>query len=220
MNKIKQIINKVRGFFSRIFHKEEPGIVNKFKSNKAGILLIVLAIILGGLYYYRGLFIAAVVNGKIISRYQIINKLEKSGGKDILDTMITEILIDQEAKKLKVVPTDAEVKVEVDKVKAQYGTTLDSMLTFNKMTMKDLEDRIKIQLTIEKVLTDKIKVTEAEVNKYIEDNKSTIPADMSAEEVKIAVEQQIKSEKMGAEFEKWIEKTKALSDIQYLVKYE
>jgi hypothetical protein len=228
MNKVKEIIKKVKGFFLKVFHKKKPSIFSKlipgkFKVNKTGIVLVVLAVILGTLYYFKALFISAVVNGQPVSRFSVISRLEKKGGKDMVDGIITEILVYQEAKKLNAMPTDSEVKAEVEKVKKQIqesGQNLDALLAFQKMTLKDLEAQIKIQKTVEKILSDKIVVTEEEITKFIEDNKSSIPSDMKQEEVRAAAEQQIKSQKLGTEFQKWLEKVKATSDIKYLVKYE
>jgi len=225
MNKLKGIINKVRDFFGKMFHKNKPGILSKLKLGKLnkigkkGILLVVLALILGLMFYFRGLFISAVVNGHPISRFAVIQKLEKSTGKETLDNMITEELIYQEAKKLNALPTDAEIATEVQKVKTQYGKQFDSLLSFNKMTLKDLEERLRLEKTLEKIFADKIAVTEAEITQYMTDNKASIPANMSAEEAKTAAEQQLKSQKLGVEFQKWIEKVKATSNINYLVKY-
>jgi uncharacterized coiled-coil protein SlyX len=226
MNKVKQIIKKVKNFFGKVFHKEKPCFFSKFKVNKAnktGVALVVLAIILGTLYYFRGLFISAVVNGQPISRFSVINKLEKQSGKSIVDGMITEKLIYQEAKKLNAIPSDDEIKKEVEKVRTQIknsGQDLNTLLAFQKMTIKDLEAQVRLQKTVEKILADKVAVTEEEITKWITDNKNTIPANMKQEEVRTAAEQQIKSQKLGTEFQKWLEKVKATSDIKYLVTYE
>ena len=223
MNKVKEIIKKVKNFFRKVFHKEKPCFFSKFKVNKTGIALVVLAIILGALYYFRGFFISAVVNGQPISRFSVINKLEKQSGKSIVDGMITEKLIYQEAKKLNAIPSDDEIKKEVEKVRTQIknsGQDLNTLLAFQKMTIKDLEAQVRLQKTVEKILADKATATEEEITKWITDNKNTIPADMKQEEVRTAAEQQIKSQKLGTEFQKWLEKVKATSDIKYLVTYE
>jgi hypothetical protein len=222
MNKVKEIIKKVKSFLSRVFHKRKLSIFSKFKVGKTGIILVVLAIILGTLYYFRGLFLAAVVNGQPITRLSVIRTLEKTSGKSTLDSIITEALIYQEAKKLNALPTDAEIKTEVDKLTKQLkasGQDLNTLLAFQNMTLKDLETQIRLQKTVEKILADKVTVTQDEIDQYITDNKASIPATMGADEVKAAAEQQIKSQKLGTEFQSWIEKVKTTSNINYLVKY-
>jgi hypothetical protein len=223
MNKVKEIINNIKNFLQKTFRIKKPLIPAKFKPNTLGIALVVLAVILGALYYFRGLFIAATVNGQPISRFEVIRRLEKKDGKTALDNVITEILVLQEAKKLNATVTDAEVKAEVAKVRDQVtksGQNLDTLLGFEKMTMKEFEMQIRLQKTAEKILADKITVTEDEISKFIEDNKSAIPQGMAQAEVRTAALQQIKSQKMGVELQKWLEMVKAKSSINYLVKYE
>jgi hypothetical protein len=228
MNKLKGIIKKVRDFFGKIFHKGKPGIsgvLTKLKLDKLGkkgVFLVVVALVLGLLFYFRGLFISVVVNGQPISRFAVIQKLEKSGGKETLDNMITEALIYQEAKKLNTTATDMEITAEVNKLRTQIkesGQDLNTLLAFQKMTLKDLEEQIKLQKTVEKILADKVAVTEAEITQYMTDNKASLPTNMTPEETKAAVVQQLKSQKLGVEFQKWIEKVKATSNINYLVNY-
>jgi hypothetical protein len=228
MNKVKEILKKVRGLFANMFRKGKPTVFTKFKFrkiklSKKSIALIVVAIIVGTLYYFRGLFIAVVINGQPISRFSVINKLEKQDGKTILDGMITEMLVFQEGKKLNAIPSDSEVQAEIEKVRTQVknsGQDLNTLLAFQKMTLKDLGEQIRLQKTVEKILSDKITVTPDEITKFITENKASIPADMKPEELNTVAEQQIKSQKLGTEFQKWLEKVKATSDIKYLVKYE
>src|SRR4030066_771684 len=64
---------------------------------------LILVIVLGLMYLAKGLFIAAVVNGRPVSRLTLIKNLEKAQGKTTLDNLITEELISQEAKKEQIV---------------------------------------------------------------------------------------------------------------------
>ena len=222
MNKVKEIIKKIKSFFSKVFRKEKPSIFSMFKVGKTGIILVVLAIVLVSLYYFKGFFVAAVVNGQPITRFAVIRTLEKTAGKTTLDGMVTEALIKQEAKKLNVLPTDAEIKTEVDKLTKQLkasGQDLNTLLSFQNMTLKDLEANIRLQKTVEKILANKVTVTQDEIDQYITANKDSIPTGTSQEEVAATAEQQVKSQKLGTEFQSWIEKVKTTSNINYLVKY-
>jgi foldase protein PrsA len=223
MNKVKEIINNIKNFLQKNLKVRKPSGLGKFRGNALGISLVVLAIVLGLLYYFKNLFIAATVNGQPISRFEVIKRLEKRDGKTALDNVITEILVLQEAKKLNATVTDAEVSAEIAKVRQELttqGQNLDTLLSFQQMTMKDFEMQIKLQKTAEKILADKVNATEEEILKFIEDNKSAIPEGMAQEEVRAAAVQQVKSQKMGTELTKWLEMVKAKSSINYFVKYE
>src|SRR3972149_1263490 len=76
--------------------------------------LIVLAIVF--VYYFKGLFVAALVNGQPITRLDVIQELEKRGGQQTLSSLITQALILQEARKQGVDVTKTEVDDEVKKV--------------------------------------------------------------------------------------------------------
>jgi hypothetical protein len=223
MNKVKEIINNVKNFLQKVLKIKKPSFFDKIKGNTLGICLVVLAVVLGSLYYFKGLFVAATVNGQPVSRFEIIKRVEKKDGKATLDSIITEMLVLQEAKKLNASVSDAEIKAEVAKIRTDLsaaGQNLDSMLSLEKISMKEFETQIRLQKTVEKILADKITVTQEEITQFITANKSAIPTTMSEAEVKTAVEQQLKSQKMGTEFQKWLDMVKAKSSINYLVKYE
>jgi len=76
-----------------------------------------------------------------------------------------------------------------------------------------------MQKTVEKLLQDKINVTEEEINAFIEQNKSMIPENMTEEEIKNIAMQDLRSQKMSTEFENWYQLVKTKSDIKYLVEY-
>ena len=229
MNKVKGIINNIKDFFRKIFNFKKPAFLKtglfskiKIKGNGAGIALVVTALVLGVLYYFRGLFIAATVNGQPISRIKIIQSLEKSGGKSALDNAITEALVLQEAKKLNKTATAAQIDAEVDNIRKQLqasGQTLDSALKAEGATMEQFRKQIMLQKTLENILADKIQVTQAEVDKFIEDNKSAIPEGMAKEEVEKIAQQNVKSQKLSTEFKNWLDMVKTKSSINYLVKY-
>lgn len=227
MNKVKEMINKVKDFFGRLLKIKKPGVFSglkdKVKPNKIGVLLVVLALLLGALYYFKNIFIVATVNGKPISRLEIIKRLEQNGGKETLDNAITEVLVLQEGKKLNALATEADVNAEIAKIREEVkasNQTLEEVLKQQNISFKDFEARIKLQKTVEKILEAKSVVTEEEIKAFIEANKASIPEGTDEKELRTLVEQQLKSQKLGNEFQSWIEMVKAKSSINYLVKYK
>jgi foldase protein PrsA len=239
MNKLKETIKKVKGFMKKIFHFKKPTFLSKLKLpklkfpkladlkkvkvNKLGMGLIALAIVLGALFYFKSFFIAATVNGQPISRFEILKRLEKTDGKTALDNVITEILVVQEAKKLNVLATDAEINTEIAKVEEQLkasNQTLEAVLLAQRVSMNEFRYRIMLQKTVEKILDAKAVVTEEEISKFIEDNKASIPEGMQQSEVRTLVQEQLKTQKLGTEFQTWLEMVKGKANINYLVKYE
>src|SRR6185437_15716292 len=78
----------------------KPATTQTVKLRKSYIALIIIIILLGAaIYYFRGLFVAAVVNGQPISRLEVVQQAEKQSGKQTLDTLVRDALIEQEANK-------------------------------------------------------------------------------------------------------------------------
>ena len=61
--------------------------------------LLVLLILVVGLYFGRSLLFAALVGGRPITRVELISELEKQGGQQALESLVTKELVKQEAQK-------------------------------------------------------------------------------------------------------------------------
>ncbi len=84
------------------------------------VVIVVFVLIIAALVYYeKGLVVAATVNGSPISRFAVIQELEKKSGKAALDSLITKKLIDEEASKKGVVITDVDVQTELGAIEKQ-----------------------------------------------------------------------------------------------------
>ena len=205
-------------------HTNHTTVYQVLKHNKkirisVGILLI--ATVLGLAFIFKGNYIAVTVDGRPISRHSLIKELEKQNGKAVLDTMISEKIIQNEASKKKIVISDSEIDAEIKSIEegitAQDGT-LDMALTQQGLTLDDLKERIKTQKMVEKLLEDKIKVTEAEVNTFITSNKIVLTKGKEAE-IRQKVSDQLRDKKLNQEAQAWIANLKSNAKINYYVNY-
>ena len=117
-------------------------------SIKTAIIIVVIIAVGALAYVYKGLFIAPTVNGSPISRLAVIQELEKSSGKKLLDSLITEKLIQDETNAKNITVSDEEINGEIKKIEDQIaaqGTTLASALAEQGMSMDDLTTQIIIQ---------------------------------------------------------------------------
>jgi foldase protein PrsA len=185
-------------------------------------IIIVVIIALGILvYFYKGLFIAATVNGSPISRLTIIQKLEKASGKNLLDSLVTEKLIQDEANAKKIVVSNDEINAEIKKIQDQVtaqGGTLDAALSAQGMNTDDLKKQIILQKEMEKLVADKINVTDQEVAQYIKDNKISIPSGQEAA-TNDQVKNELRNQKLNTEAQALISDLKAKAKIRYFVNY-
>ncbi len=187
------------------------------------ILIALILVLLGILaYYYKGLFVAATVNGQPISRVAVVTQLERQGGKGALDTMIVRTLILQEAKKRNVWVSDQDVNAQIKKIEdnmAKQGQKFDDALAIQGYTRNSFRDEYRIQMLVEKLLSKDIQVSDKEVNDYMEKNKDSLPQNQPPDQLKASVRQQLKQQKMNQKAQSWIQDLRSKAKIDYFVKY-
>ena len=153
----------------------------------AKILLAVLAVLylgLGGYYWWSQKGIVASVNGKAIRKDQFDKTLEQVSGHEVLQRMISEQLVQAAAKAKNVTVTDAEVKTAMDRLAGQFGTQADfqKALKDNGLTEEDAKKDLTTNLTLDKLSKQGVTVSDAEIQKYFEENKASLG---QPEEVKV-----------------------------------
>ncbi|MFA7193910.1 MAG: SurA N-terminal domain-containing protein [Candidatus Paceibacterota bacterium] len=196
----------------------------KFKKPKPLYIAIGVAVllILIALFFAKGLFVAATVNGNPISRFAVISELEKQGGKQALEALVDKKIIGSELNKKGINIPKEEVDAEIEKIKAQVttqGGTLEMALAQQGLTEESLREQITIQKKLEKLLADKIAVTDLEIDAYIKDSKTALPKDMKMEDFKKQVGEQLKQQKFQTEAQQWVSDLTASAKIKYYVSY-
>ncbi|MBD3279753.1 MAG: hypothetical protein GF390_03510 [Candidatus Pacebacteria bacterium] len=193
-----------------------------FKPNKTLWIITGMVVLILLAYLLRGWFVVALVNNKPITRWSVLSRLEKQAGKQTLESIITEELIWQQAQELGIDVSqeelDAELNTLTENLQAQ-GQDLESLLKLQGMTRQDLEKQIKLQKTIEKILADRVQVTDEEVEQYIEENQEFLPEDQEPEQIKEQVRNQLKQQKAAQEFQNWLQGVKDQAQIRYLFDY-
>ena len=189
-------------------------------SKKLLVAVLFLVLFLGLVYFSRRYLIAASVNGKSIGRLSILKKLEKQSGKKILEMMITQALIRQEAEKRKIDVNQKEIDEEIKKIEANVssqGSTLDQALQNQGMTKGDLIEEIKIQLMLQKMAGKDIKISDKEIDDFINANKNQQGFDKEIpKEQAIA---QLKQQKLQQKIQTFVTDLKTKAKITYFVNY-
>src|SRR3989344_2366080 len=180
--------------------------------------LLGLILILGLLYTYKGSFISATVNGKIISRYSLIKELERQGKDLAVDSLISQELILQEAKRKKINITQKEFDKTIDNVKKSLEgsqQTLDGFLVSQNLTHKDFLKQVKMQLIIEKLVSSGIKISDEQINKYLEENSEFFPVDLSEKELRDAAISQLKQVELNAKIQELLTNLRNKANIKF-----
>lgn len=184
-----------------------------------GVVVVVLAVLA---YTYKGLFIAAMVNGQPVSRLSVISQLEQQSGKQALNNLVVETLVMQEAKKRNIVISQSEIDSEVKKIEDQLkgqGVTLDSALATRGLTRNDLINQIKLQNELNKMLGSSVSVSDSDVQKYIDQNQDSLPKDLSDADLKNQVRQQLMQQALQTKTQSFIADLQKKASITYFVSY-
>lgn len=113
----------------------------------------------------------AVVNGEPISRDELYAEMYTQMGQQTLQELITRTLILQEGRAQGVEISDADVKARLDEViESGFASReeFEGALAAYGLEQKDLEQQMRIQLTVEAVLAKQIELDEDEVKAYFE----------------------------------------------------
>jgi len=211
---------------------EEPERMEKKETRKASTWrrlmrgrltwIVGLAALAGLLYYYRGLFVVAIVEGKPITRLALVRELEAQAGKGALDSLVTEALIEQRAKELglSILPKEVDEKIAgIEEELSAQGQELDQMLVAQGMDRTDLARQVRLQMMVEKIVVDRVQVSDEEIAEYIEQYSSFFPEEMAEEEKQAGAKEQVQQQKLAENFYSWLEEAKAEADITYFVEY-
>ena len=190
-------------------------------SIKAAVVIGVIIVIGALAYRYKGLLIVATVDGSPISRFSVIEELEKKSGKATLDALIIQKLIAVEAQKKGITVNDNDVNAEIKKIEEQLkeqGKTLAEALSAQGMTEEDLRVQLATQKKLEKLLADKIQVTDEEIAQFIKDSKIVIPAGQE-DSYKNQARDQIQQNKLNDAVGVFIDSLRSTAKIKYFVSY-
>lgn len=173
-------------------------------------IIVIIAVIAILFFYNKGLFLAGSINGKLVTTPEFYSKMSKNSGQEVFDSLVQETLIKQEAVKKGITASDKKVNIKIKELEKQLGgkEILTSTLAQNNTTLDQLKDQIIIQILVEELLAEKIKVTDKEVQTYIKENAETTTG-QSKEQVK----KNLESQKIGEEFASWFEELKKKSKI-------
>lgn len=179
-------------------------VVRKRAINPILLVKIILVIAIGVVVFllvqkYRGLFVAGMVDKSPISRWELNQKMTEKYGTQTLEEIISDRLLNENLKKYKIVVTDKEVADELASIKAQYGgeDQFKAAIAQYNMTEAQAVDSIKQSLGLKKIVeaTYTITVTDADVQKYFDDNKANYTGkklqDVAAEIKDTLTQQQI-----------------------------
>ena len=176
-----------------------------------GVIIILILVVLFSLFWFKkSIFLAGTINGRLVTTPQFYSKLAQSNGEEVFDAIVRETLIKQEAAKkgLEASTDDIDKKLKALEDRLGGKENLDLAISQNNTNLKELKEQISLQILVEKLLEDKVNVTDKEIKEYKTGNKASTVG-MSDDEIR----EIIKSNKLNEEFTVWYQDLKSKASI-------
>ncbi|UJF35483.1 peptidylprolyl isomerase [Paenibacillus hexagrammi] len=118
----------------------------------------------------------AIVNGSSLSRDQLYQTLVSLAGKQALEQLITETLLQQQADQLGIVVTEEDIDKDLSKIRREYNSPEEyrTKLSQDGFTESTLREQIHTQLLLRKILGPQTAVSDDQVKVYYDQNKALI----------------------------------------------
>ena len=152
--------------------------MEKLKNNKFMIVLILvvvvaLAAIVGSSFSSRSETVASV-DGNKITKDDLYEIMSAQYGGSIVDTLITNKVIELEAEKQGVEISSDAIEEELDAFIESYGgeDSFNSALEYSGITLDDFKYDIEIYLMTKELMSPDIEITEEDMETYFEENKA------------------------------------------------
>lgn len=180
------------------------------------LILILIFFVLGSVIYKnKKWLVAGTINGRPVTSVELYARLTNQYGKQMLEQITVERLLKQEAVNRKIAVAQSDIDSEVKKIEESLGTTvtLNDALAQQGMTLQALHDQIRLRLTAVKLVEDKVQVTDADVEKYITENKDAITVGEDIAKQKENIKNFLKDQKNSEEIQKLIQELKTKAKI-------
>jgi parvulin-like peptidyl-prolyl isomerase len=187
------------------------------------ILTVFVAIFLG--YHFKlknrilGKFLAGVVNGQPIYRSELTKRLYSRYGNPVLESLIVDILVRQEAKAKEIKVTQEDLEGVIGRIKEQLGENadLDSVLASQGIKRSEFEEGIRVEVMVRKLLEKEITVAEEEISKFIKENKKTMEA-TSEPDLRQEARQILADQKISQKINSWIAELEKKAKIERFIR--
>lgn len=188
----------------------------KRRETRRMIVIIMALIILGwaGLRY-RYALVPAAVNGQPIFIWEYLTKLHQIAGEQVLNQVITEKLIFQEAIREGIAVTPEQLDEEEKKLEEQFAQAggLDAVIANQGMTRHEFERQMRLSILVRDILVKTATVSAEEVDREYEANNdqySDVPEDEAKRRIRETLENQYAQEQITP----WLENLKTTARVE------
>ena len=160
----------------------------------------------------------AKVGNQYITTNQLDEQNRASNGSKVLDQLVQQQLIMQEAQRKNIHVTDAQVQTELKKFITSAGGQESYKQTLSQYGISEdlLISQIKIRLMLEGLLKDKLKVTDKDIQDYYDQNKSSVDPDNKGldSKLKSQISDQLTQQKLQDASQGYVDELQSKTKIQ------
>lgn len=198
------------------FEQSESPLKTKIITKKYLYAVLVVLALIGLLFTASRFWIVAWVDNKPITKFELYSLLEKRDEGKTAEELIVQRLLLSEGQKQKQAVSGSETDLEIKKIEDQQGGSeqLDQILSIQRLSREDFKKLVELQLLKQKLFSGNVNISEEDVNKYIEENKQSLPANVlnnpessEAAQLRDGVKEQLKQLKVNENFNTWLEES-------------
>lgn len=197
-----------------LFDSVTKNFINKKISKRTLIIIIVVGLLLLA-YFKKSWFVAATVNNQPIISIELEQKLNQQYRTQVLNQLINEKIIEQEATKKGVIISPRAISDKIDETEKRYGGSenFNMLLSQQGANKDDFVKQIKLQLMVEKMYSSEIQPTEDEIKQFMEANKNDPEATDEAK-FKQTATVAVKQQKLSTVFQTKFQELKTATKVQ------
>jgi len=157
-----------------------------------------------------------------ITQYQLYDEMKSVYGKQMIQELVAQSLIKQEAKLQKITVTQEEMDKEIDSIKKQIGSeeAFQDYVKSMGMNEQKLREKLSVLLTRDKLLDKAFPVTDEQVKKYYEDNKANMGSPAPEfDKVKDQIKSALVDQNRGENYNKWLNSIQDNHKVEWLDPY-
>lgn len=118
--------------------------------------------------------VVAVVGGRVLTRFEVDQELYRQNGVAMVESLITQKLVERELKDRGIQVDKAEVEARLEEMKSSLGAGVDwtTELQRRGFTEAQIRQLVELQLGVNKAVEDQASVSAEEVGAYVKENEA------------------------------------------------
>ncbi|MDX8342520.1 peptidylprolyl isomerase [Rossellomorea sp. YZS02] len=142
--------------------------------------------------------VVAKVGSESITKDDLYSTLVDQYGDGALDTLIAEKIVKLESEKKDLTVKDSEIDKELENIKGQYDSedAFNEALASSGSNLDSVKENIKTYLLTEKLLKDRVSITDDQIKEYFDANKDSFAQQEQVEASHILVDDEKTAEEV------------------------